>query len=290
MKKAIKNLFGGIDLTWPKLICAAIIAGIVTAVIAIIPALHYTSFNAITVTFEVWILFGILIIMNSKSNIDSALKCFVFFLISQPLVFLIQVPFSQYGWGIFSYYRYWFIWTILCLPMGFIGYYMKKGKWWGYLILLPMIVLTGYSYQAYFSDFQFYMPRYFLICLFCACAMILYPVLIFDNKKIKMVGAAIGVIAVIALTVVGLINPPVYSTEIMSTSKEHAFNNTYKVSLADEKYGAVKIIYIKGVEDYFVHADFKRAGKTVLILESPSGKKTEYDLSIERDKYKITKR
>ncbi|KFI71408.1 hypothetical protein BMERY_1652 [Bifidobacterium merycicum] len=79
MIKTLKKLFGGINLTWPKLIISAIVAGILTAVIAMIPELHYTSFNAITVTLEVWILFGIIIIMNSKSNIDSALKCFVFF-------------------------------------------------------------------------------------------------------------------------------------------------------------------------------------------------------------------
>ena len=71
-------MFGGIDLTWPKLIVAAVIAGVFTAVIALIPALRYTSFNAITVTFEVWILFGIIIIMNSKSGfteIKMTIKC-----------------------------------------------------------------------------------------------------------------------------------------------------------------------------------------------------------------------
>ncbi len=86
----LKKLFGGINLTWSKLIIFAVIAGVYTAVMALIPALEYTSFNTITVTFEVWVLFGILIIMNSRSNLDSALKCFVFFLISQPLVYLIQ--------------------------------------------------------------------------------------------------------------------------------------------------------------------------------------------------------
>jgi hypothetical protein len=174
--------------------------------------------------------------------------------------------------------------------MGYIGYYMKKGKWWGYLILLPMIILTGYSYQTYFSDFLFYIPRYILICLFCACMMIMYPVMIFEDKKIKTAGAVIGGIAVIVLTVIGLKNPPVYSTEIMGNSEEHVFDNTYQVSLADGTYGSVKIIYIDSVEDYFVHADFKKGGKTVLVLESPSGEKTEYNLSIEKDTYEITQK
>ena len=79
LKRLTDKVFGGINLTWQKVIIAAVIAGVITAVIAIIPQLRYTSFIGITVTFEVWILFGIIIIMNSKSNLDSELMCFVFF-------------------------------------------------------------------------------------------------------------------------------------------------------------------------------------------------------------------
>ena len=293
MTKAIKKLFGGINLTWSKLIIAAVIAGVITAVIAIIPALHYTSFIGITVTFEVWILFGILIIMNSKSNLDAGLKCFVFFLISQPLVYLIQVPFSSMGWQLFGYYRYWFMWTLLCFPMGFVGYWMKKDKWWGYLILLPMIALTAISYAGYFSDFLFYMPRFILLSLFCACAMIFYPVVIFKNKIIRIVGAALGSAAVIAITVFCLLHPPVYSTEIMSNSEEHPLNASYTAYLADSSYGDVAIIYLDysdGFEDYTLHAEFRKSGDTVLTVVSPEGEKTEYDLHIERDTYEVTKR
>ncbi len=287
--KAIKKLFGGIHLTWPKLITAAVAAGIITAAAAVIPALRYTSFYSIAVTFEVWVLFGIVIIMNSKSNLDSALKCFVFFLISQPLVYLLQVPFSRLGWSLFGYYRYWFIWTLLCLPMGYIGYYMKKNKWWGYLILLPMVLLTAYSYMAYFPDFLFYMPKYILICLFWACAMILYPVMIFNDKKIRTFGAAIGGAAVIALTVICLMNPPVYHAEIMASNEDNVFDDSYRVFLADAKYGYVEIRYLDSFEEYIVQAEFVRAGKTVLTLESPDGRKTEYDLSIERNTYELNR-
>ena len=290
MGKTIKKLFGGINLTWPKLIVAAVIAGVFTAVMALIPALHYTSFHTIAVTFEVWILFGILIIMNSKSNLDSALKCFVFFLISQPLVYLVQVPFSQLGWQLFGYYKYWFIWTLLCFPMGFIGYYMKKDKWWGYLILLPMIAMTASAFLTYFSDFQFSMPRYILIVLFCAAGMILYPVFIFQNKKIRIVGAVIGAACVIVLTALCLLNPPVYSTDIMGNNEEHPLDDSYAVSLVDPRYGDVSIRYEEGMKDYFLHAEFKQSGDTVLTMISLSGEKTEYDLHIERDTYQLTEK
>ncbi|MBQ6451560.1 MAG: hypothetical protein IJJ29_06520 [Solobacterium sp.] len=290
MINTLRKLFGGLDLTWPKVIAAAVIAGVIAGVIAFLPVFQYTSFHALTVSMEVWILFGIILIMNSKSNMNSALKCFVFFLISQPLVYLVQVPYSALGWGIFGYYRYWFIWTVLCLPMGYIGYYMKKGKWWGYLILLPMIILTAFSYSTYFADYLFCMPRYILICLFCACAMILYPVVIFEDRRIRTFGAAVGAALVMILTVIGLLRPPVYRAEILGNNEEHPFDDSYTVSLADEKYGSVKIIYMPEVEDYMVRAELRRMGSTVLTLVSPEGEKTEFDLSVKRDTCRITQR
>ncbi|MCR5294094.1 MAG: hypothetical protein K6E30_02810 [Lachnospiraceae bacterium] len=290
MEKIIKKLFGGLDLTWPKLITAAVAAGVFTAAMAIIPAFQYTSFSTITTSFEVWILIGILIIMNSRSNLDSALKCFVFFLISQPLIYLLQVPFSWMGWRLFGYYKYWLIWTILCLPMGYIGYWMKKDKWWGYLILFPMILLTAYSYSRYLASFIFYMPKYILICIFCVCAMVFYPVFIFRDEKTRRYGAVIGLSAAVVLTVLGFMNPPVYSTELMGSNEEHPFDDTYKASLADEKYGDVEIIYMKNVEDYMLHAELRKAGKTVLTIEAPDGGKREFDLVIEYDTYEVTPR
>ena len=288
--KAIEKIFGGINLTWPKLIIAAIIAGGFTAAMAIIPEVQNTSFNTIAVTFEVWILFGILIIMNSKNNLDAALKCFVFFLISQPLVYLIQVPFSYMGWGLFGYYRYWFYWTLLCLPMGYIGYYMKKDKWYGYLILLPMIWLTALSYMGYFSDFLFSSPRYSLITIFCAAVMILYPVAIFKDRRIRAVGAAIGGVAVVVLTVIGLMNPPIYDTDLILSGEEYQFDDSYTAYLEDRGYGEVEIIYEEGIESYIVHAELRRAGETVLIMTSPEGETSEFDVQIERNRVNVDKK
>ena len=66
----MKKLFGGLNITWLKLIIFAVAAAIYTAVVAIIPITRDTSFRDITATFEVWILFGIIIIMNSKSALS----------------------------------------------------------------------------------------------------------------------------------------------------------------------------------------------------------------------------
>ena len=55
----MKKIFGGFNLTWPKLIIMAIILGVYTAIMAMLPIAKDTSFNDLTVTFEVWIFFGI---------------------------------------------------------------------------------------------------------------------------------------------------------------------------------------------------------------------------------------
>ncbi|MBQ6494819.1 MAG: hypothetical protein IJI49_02325 [Bacilli bacterium] len=283
----MKKIFGGIDLSWKKVIIGAVLVGVYTALVAIIPFLKYTSFHTIAVSFEAWILLGIIIIMNSKSNKDASLKCFVFFLISQPLIYLLQVPFSHLGWQLFSYYKYWFIWTILCLPMGYIGYYMKKDKWWGYLILLPMILLTLYSYYTYLSDFMFSYPKYLLICLFCIGVLIIYPLCIFNNKNIRLFGLLVSIILIVIITIIDIMNPPIYSTTIMGNSDKYTFDDSYKVYFTDKKYGKADIVYIDSVEDYMINVEFKKDGKTTMVIESPTGEKKKYHLSIKRDTYKL---
>jgi len=281
----MKKLFGELNLTWPKIFISAIIMGIYTALMALIPQVRYTSFNTISVTFEVWILIGILIIMNSKSNKEAALKCFVFFLISQPLVYLIQVPFSWQGWGLFKYYKYWFAWTILTIPMGYVGYYMKRDKWWGLLILMPMIFLTIYEYNIYLSDFLFSYPYYILIVLFCIVMPYVYIFNIFSSKKVRIVGSVISTLLIIVSTVLCLMSSYTYKTSFISSVNGKDINEDYKVSLKDSKYGDVKIVYSESLEGYIVEAEFKRPGKTKFIIETPEGEKIEYNLEIFKDKY-----
>ena len=282
----MKKIFGGINLTWVKVIIMAVIMGIYTAVMAMLPIARNTSFSDLTVTFEVWIFFGIFIIMNSKSAKDSALKCFVFFLISQPLIYLIQDVID--GSNLFNtYYKYWFMWTVGCLPMGYIGYFMKKDKWWGLLILTPMLILLGYHFNNYLSQTMFSFPRHLLTTIFCTVTLIIYPLVIFKNKIATIGGVIISGVLIVLMTILCITNPPIYSTEILGNGKEYQFDDTYRVYLTDNKYGDLSIKYEKGVDDWFVHADFKKAGKTEFVLESPDGEKTTFDITIKRDNYKL---
>jgi hypothetical protein len=259
---------------------------------AMLPIAKDTSFADISITYEVWVLFGIIIIMNSKSAIDSALKCFVFFLISQPLVYLVQVLCGSAGWEIFRYYERWFIETVLTLPMGFIGHYMKKGKWWGLLILSPILILVGKHYRDFLGVTLTYFPYRLLSTLFCFVTLILYPLCIFENKNIKRVGVIISVVIIIGASAVAgfaIANSNhYYETMIMEASSEGIpFDDTYTVYFEDEKYGNVNIEYSDEFKNYIMDAQFTKIGETTLIIESPQGEQIKYDITIGMDTYEL---
>lgn len=289
----MKKLFGEINLTWTKLIIFAIVAAVYTAIVAILPIAKDTSFADISISFEVWILFGIIIIMNSKSARDSALKCFVFFLISQPLIYLLQVPFSWQGWNLFKYYKFWFIWTLLTIPMGYIGYYMKKDKWWGLIILTPMLIFLGFHYVGFLRETISFFPHHFISTIFCLITTIIYPLVIFKNQRVKIIGLIISIIIILVMTIISIIGGKTsYDTTILisNASQGVEFDDTYKVYLKDKEYGNVYIIYENNIEEYMVNASFSKIGKTEFILESPNGDKTIFDINIERDSYHIEKK
>ena len=71
---------------WSHVVGMAILSGIITGVLAQTSFLADTIFTDITVTYEWWVLFAMLIIVNQKHWIQAALKVLGFFLISQTLV------------------------------------------------------------------------------------------------------------------------------------------------------------------------------------------------------------
>ena len=288
----LKKIFSGVNLTWKKLIIFANIAGVYTAIMAIIPIAKDTSFADITISFEVWILFGIFIIMNSKSAKDSALKCFIFFLVSQPLVYLIQVPFTSQGWNLFVYYKYWFIWTLLTIPMGFIGYFMKKDKWWGLVILTPILVFLGFHYSGFLGQVIYNFPFHLLSTLFCIITLLLYPICIFNNKKVRITGIVISSLILLIMSIKTLTNNTVYNTTVLVNggSAGAFFDDNYNVYLEDDSLGKVFIVKDQNIEEYMVNAEFKKAGKTNLILEDSNGNKQIYEINIKNNSYDINKK
>ncbi len=88
---------------------AAVVCGVVTGLILSIPFLENTSVFNIGTCFEFWVLMAVIIAYGSKKPLEAGLKVFVFFLISQPLVYLVKAPFSELGLGEFKFYPGWFV-------------------------------------------------------------------------------------------------------------------------------------------------------------------------------------
>ena len=79
----------------------------------------------------------------------------------------------------------------------------------------------------------------------------------------------------------------IYSIELLSKVDGKNITSDYKVSLKDNKYGSVSIQYYKSIESYMIHADIRKHGKTILMVETPDGEIKKYNLTIEIDTYAI---
>lgn len=289
MTNALRKCFGELNITWPKLIIWAVIAGVYTGVMAMIPAARDTSFADISISFEVWILFGILIIMNSKTAVESALKCFVFFLISQPLVYLTQILIGSADWSLFVYYKGWFIWTLFTIPMGFIGWYIKKEKWWGLVILGAMMVFLGFHYSGFLREAFTYFPHHLLSAIFCAVTLFLYPFAIFRDPKIRKAGLIIALIIFMGFTALSVLGGHnYYETDLMAAGDGNPeFDESCTAEFTDPSFGDLDIRYEEGLEEYMLHVTFKKQGDAQFILTDVNGEEHLYDVKIGRNTYNI---
>lgn len=190
----MKKLFGEIKMTWIRVILYAIIIGIVVGMILNIPMLDPTSFHDIGVYLDWWFLFAIIIVKNCKKWHEASLKCFVFFLISQPLIYLVQVPFNRLGWGIFMYYKRWFIITLLVLPGAVIAYLLKKKNWISVAILCVPIIYYANAAVSYFAWFTRSMPNHILSALFAAACVAGLPIVLLDDKKQRLAVYIVGLL------------------------------------------------------------------------------------------------
>ena len=199
LKGFTDKLYGGLPMSWTAVILYALGSAVLTAFFLIVPVFKNTSFHRMGETMEAWIFFAVIIMANCKTSIESAVKTFVFFLISQPLIYLLQVPFSWQGWHLFAYYKYWFIWTLLTLPMAYIGWHIKKKSWLALLILAPaLFTLTEYSIDAfYFSSRHF--PFRLVTAIFCLAQALIYLYAFTSNLRQKALGFIVPVTTVLTV-------------------------------------------------------------------------------------------
>lgn len=182
MSKLRKN-FGNFNMTWGRVLLFALLAGVYTGVVAGLGFLKDTSFQDIAVTFEWWILFAVFIVVNCKTWWEASLKCFVFFLVSQPLVYLVQIVLFGSPWSLFGYYKYWGVVTILTLPGAAVAFLVKKKNWLSVLVLSVATGLLAYQGVMYANMAIHSFPHHLLSAIACLAIALFLIFILFDEKK-----------------------------------------------------------------------------------------------------------
>jgi len=241
----LKKIFGQYEMTWKRLIIFSIICGSYSAAVLLIPGIANTALREINTGYECWFILAIFVVSNCKDIKDAAIKCFVFFLISQPLIYLIQSPFLHENLLV-SYYKPWFIQTLFTLPGGAIAYLIKKDRWLSTLILAIAGTFISFSGVAFLlGSFKPFRISYTIYGLFLICTAIVLGIIFCTDKKKRMAYMIIVLLLGIAIGMFAAkrqLNPKEYNLEL---SNEQWRLASYNVNNLDAKVNdnMLKIIY-----------------------------------------------
>ncbi len=201
----MKKIFGNLKMTWPAVILFALATGVYTGLIMLVKPLENTSFQDIGITFEWWVLFAVIVVVNCQKGWEAALKCFVFFLISQPVIYLTQVIPGRLSFQMAKdyYFSRWFAITFLTLPGGWIAWFAKKQN-----VLGSVVLALGCSIQLglglYFATQAItYFPHHLLSTLFCFGSVVLMVLCIRQGKKRRLLTFVLSLLFT-ALLLLGL--------------------------------------------------------------------------------------
>ncbi len=261
----LKKLFGEYDMSWPKVIIMAIASAVFTAVMMMIPALKESSLQDIGINLDVWFVLAIFIIMNCKKWWEASIKTFVFFLVSQPLIYLIQILCKSADWSLFTNYKYWGAITILTLPGAAIAYLVKKQNILSVLILSVATGYLGYAAVPYFYSIISDFPHHLLSAIFCIVSAILLDLILIDKKGLKIVA-----LALVAASVIGT---------FIYTGRAHSYEITlgdgnWSYTIQDES----KVTAERDGDKLVIKS--KHDGNTYIYTKSDDGEEREYLVTI----------
>lgn len=282
----MNKIFGGIKMTWLRLILFAVISGIVTGLIALwVP--EGNSFRQIAVTFEAWIVLAIIVIVNCEKPLDAAGKTFVYFLISQPLVYLIQVPFTRLGWGLFGYYRYWFYWTLATFPGAFIAWFIKRDDWIAAVILSVATAMLIFIGSGYLRDLLVAPPKFLISTLFCFGAVPVLILAILHKRNPRLIAAGIAALALIACLVFqfrGGIGRITSAVSFGLDAEKYPVTEAWTVRLEDPENGTVSLYVGHEVISSTITVSIRDTNKPAgIILSDPEGNEYYFPAAVEKD-------
>lgn len=271
----LRNLFGNINMTWLKVIIFSVITGVYTGLINQVPALADTSFTDIAVNLECWIIFAIFIVVNCNKWWDAVLKCFAFFLISQPIVYLVEVPFL--GWEVFRYYSYWFIVTLLTIPGSFIAYWVTKKNILSSVILSVATGMLVYLGIYYTNEAVYNFPHHILSAVFCFVSAVMLILILLPKLNTRLISFGITAVVLLIAVFTTFINPT-------KTATYFELDNSTSWSCLDENNNLVDVEIYDGCQ---VQLSASRNGETTLRFKGDNGKTIVYDISVNGSSHMI---
>ena len=254
------------EMSWKKVILLAVLTAVLTAVLNLIPVFRDTSFQDIAVNPECWLLFAMLIIVNCSKWQEAAIKTFVFFLISQPLIYLIQVPFNSMGFQLFQYYKFWFIVTVLTFPGAVIAWQVRRGDWISVAVLSVAVGFLGYMAANYFWTVKASFPHHLLSLCFCLALALFLTFALLSRKSHRTV---VTVVLLISLAVSMILLKPISAATI------DPGDGTWTWTVEDPS-----VAGIDQTEDRTLSVTAKGKGTTLLTLVNESGDRLEYYVTV----------
>lgn len=215
--KTLKKIFSETKLTWKFLIIFSILIGLIVGILNEIPLLKNTSFQDIAIYLDMWIILAIFIISNCKNCKEAVLKTFIFFLVSQPMIYLteliIDVIFKnvnfidQFKIYFINYYigAGWLIWTFLTIPGAAIAYQIKKNNIWSSLILsVATCFLAVVGAIGFIKSTLINFPYHILNSIICLIMAYLLIFIILENKKERIISLIITTVGLIVGIYIGI--------------------------------------------------------------------------------------
>ena len=262
----MRKYLGEWNMNWKKVIAFAVLTGVYTAAVNLIPALYQTSFQDIAINPEAWLLFAMLIIMNCETRWEAVTKTFVFFLISQPLIYLIEAVFGPQGFGVFRYYGYWFKITLLTIPGAAIAYQVKRKGILGALALSVAVAFLGVMAVTYYRSLRVEFPHHLLSLIFCLALAVGLIFLCIDTKKMKILSGAI--LAASILITMAVTKPLLHlALELPEGNWSYVIEDDSVARIEPEDSG-----------NFIIHAG--KAGSTWVTFTSDRGEVKEYNVTI----------
>ncbi len=203
-------------MTWKVVVLLSVACGVAVGLLMLPDILSVTSLRQPGISFEFWVLAALFVILNCKKPVEAGLKAFVFFLISQPLIYLVQVPFSQMGWNLFSYYPRWGIITLLTLPAGMLAFFAKKQNFIGVAVISAANLVLCMELPSFVKSLVTRFPNMLLAVAFIVFEIVFFAFLLFDAKKHRIAVLAIAAImlAVFAVLQISQNKTAAFTTEL----------------------------------------------------------------------------